>query len=82
MVRWGPVHYSITSSARASTGAGISRPSALAVFRLITSSYGRHLHGQIGRFLALEDAIDIAGRAAVLVGEIRPIGIRPPATTK
>src|SRR6516165_8613384 len=33
-----PVH-SITSSARASTVAGISRPSALAVFRLITSSY-------------------------------------------
>src|SRR5260370_20608522 len=31
--------YSITSSARASTVAGISRPSALAVFKLITSSY-------------------------------------------
>src|SRR5262249_32513341 len=31
--------HSITSSARASTVAGISRPSALAVFRLITSSY-------------------------------------------
>ena len=33
-----PVH-SITSSARASTDAGSSRPSALAVLRLITSSY-------------------------------------------
>jgi hypothetical protein len=32
------------------------------------------LHRQIGRFLALEDAIDIAGRAPVLVDEIRPIG--------
>jgi hypothetical protein len=33
-----PAH-SITSSARASTVAGISRPSAFAVLRLITSSY-------------------------------------------
>src|SRR5262249_53690091 len=32
-------HHSITSSARASWVAGTSRPSALAVFRLITSSY-------------------------------------------
>src|SRR5262249_40810283 len=32
-------HHSITSSARASTEDGISRPSAFAVFRLITSSY-------------------------------------------
>src|SRR5438128_8930466 len=31
--------YSITSSARASTVGGISRPSALAVLRLMTSSY-------------------------------------------
>src|SRR5262249_51841232 len=31
--------YSITSSARASTVAGSSKPSVLAVFRLITSSY-------------------------------------------
>jgi hypothetical protein len=31
--------HSITSSARASTVVGISRPSALAVFRLMTSSY-------------------------------------------
>src|SRR5215468_9401097 len=31
--------HSITSSARASTVGGISRPSALAVLRLITSSY-------------------------------------------
>ena len=32
-------HHSITSSARASTDAGSSRPSVLAVFRLITSAY-------------------------------------------
>src|SRR5262245_187275 len=31
--------HSITSSARASSDGGTSRPSALAVFRLITSSY-------------------------------------------
>ena len=35
---------------------------------------GRRLHRQIGRLLALEDAVDIAGGAAVLVDEIRPIG--------
>src|SRR5262249_25593881 len=34
-----PSDHSITSSARASTVAGTSRPSALAVLRLITSSY-------------------------------------------
>ena len=34
-----PSHHSITSSARASTVAGMSRPSALAVLRLTASSY-------------------------------------------
>ena len=34
-----PPHHSITSSARASSVGGISRPSALAVLRLMTSSY-------------------------------------------
>src|SRR5262249_24392794 len=34
-----PLHHSITSSARASTDDGRSRPRALAVLRLITSSY-------------------------------------------
>ena len=33
-----PVHYSITSSARASTEGGIVRPRAFAVLRLITNS--------------------------------------------
>jgi hypothetical protein len=36
--------------------------------------FGRRLHRQIGRLLALEDAIDIAGRATVLVDHIVPIG--------
>ena len=35
---------------------------------------GRRLHRQVGRLLALEDAIDVAGRAAELVHEIIPVG--------
>ena len=35
---------------------------------------GRGLHRKFRRLLALEDAIDVAGRASVLVDEIRPIG--------
>ena len=67
--------HSITSSARASSDGGTSRPSALAVLRLMTSSIlGRRLHRQVGRLLALEDAIDVAGRAPVLVDAFRPIG--------
>jgi len=42
-VRYGPIaemaNHSITSSARASSAGGTVRPSALAVLRLITSSY-------------------------------------------
>src|SRR5262249_56481233 len=34
---------------------------------------GRRLHWKVGRFLALEDAIDVAGRAAVRVDRIRPV---------
>ena len=69
-----PLH-SITSSARASSVGGTSRPSALAVLRLIDQLVlGRRLHRQVGRLLALEDAIDVAGRAPVLVDQIRPVG--------
>ena len=35
---------------------------------------GRRLHRQVGRLLALEDAVDVAGGAPVLVDEIGPIG--------
>ena len=67
--------YSITSSARASSDGGTVRPSALAVLRLITSSYlVGACTGRSAGLLALEDAIDVAGRAPVLVDEIRPIG--------
>src|SRR5215467_13282437 len=38
---------------------------------------GRRLHRQVGRLLALENAIDVAGRAAVLIVVIRPIGDQP-----
>ena len=47
----------------------------MAVLRLIDQLVlGRRLHRQVGWLLALEDAIDVAGRAPVLVDEIRPIG--------
>src|SRR6266550_7211842 len=35
---------------------------------------GRRLHWKVGWLLALEDAIDIAGRLPVLVDEMRTIG--------
>ena len=35
---------------------------------------GRRLHRQVGRLLPLEDAVDVAGRLAVLVERIRPVG--------
>ena len=35
---------------------------------------GWRLHRQVGRLLALEDAVDVAGRAPELVENIRPIG--------
>ena len=35
---------------------------------------GRRLNRQVGRLLALEDVIDVAGRLPVLVDVIRPIG--------
>ena len=47
----------------------------MAVLRLITSLVlGRRLHRQVGRLLALEDAIDVAGRLPVLIDVISPIG--------
>ena len=67
--------YSITSSARASSVGGTVRPSAFAVLRLMTSSIlGRRLHRQIGGLLALEDAVDVAGRVSVLIDIIGSIG--------
>ena len=56
------------------------RPSGLKIdhqFKL-----GRRLHRQIGRLLALEDAIDIAGRLTVLVDKSEPYDTRPPEAAK
>jgi hypothetical protein len=54
--------YSITSSARASTVAGTSRPSALAVLRLSTVSYLRHILtvGESELFQALAECVETA----------------------
>src|SRR5262249_8496088 len=35
---------------------------------------GRHLHREVARLFALEDAIDVAGRPTELVDRIRPVG--------
>ena len=35
---------------------------------------GRGLHRKVGRLFAFEDAIDVAGRAPILVDRIRPVG--------
>ena len=44
--------------------------------------FGRRLHRQVGRLLALEDAVDVAGRAPVLVERIGPVGDQATAATK
>src|SRR5262249_3759975 len=56
-------HHSITSSARASSDGGTSRPNQLEL--------SRQLHRQITRILSPKDAIDVPGRAAVLIENIR-----------
>src|SRR5262249_41149737 len=66
--------HSITSSARASSVGGTSRPNALAVLRLITSLLRRCLYRKVGRLFALEDAIDVAGGAPILVDKVGPVG--------
>jgi hypothetical protein len=64
----------MTSAARASTVGGTVSPSNWAVWE-IDSQFVLvwRLHWQIRRVLALEKAIDVTGRPAVLVDEIRPI---------
>ena len=67
--------YSITSSARASSDGGTVEAERLGGLEIDHQLVlGRRLHRQVGWLLALEDAIDVAGRAPVLVDEIRPIG--------
>jgi hypothetical protein len=65
--------HSITSSARARTVEGTSRPSAFAVLRLSTVLFDWHLHGKVGGLLSLKNAINVSGSASVLINVIRPI---------
>ena len=67
--------HSITSSARASSVGGTVEAERLGGLEVDHQLVlGRRLHRQVGRLLALEDAVDIAGRAPVLVDVIGPIG--------
>src|SRR5262249_17782123 len=40
---------------------------------------GGLLDGEVGRLGALEESVDVAGRAAMQVGKVRPIGHQPAA---
>ena len=75
-----PPDHSITSSARASRVGGTSSPRALGSLEVDDQLVlGRHLHRKVGRLLAFEDAIDVAGRAPIRVGGIRSVGHQPAA---
>src|SRR5262245_1292971 len=79
-VKW--PHHSITSSAQAIRVAGSSKPSALAVFRLMTSSY--LLGAWTGRsagFFALQYAIYIVRGAPVGCDGVGTIGDHPTAVS-
>ena len=66
--------YSIGSSALSRIDVGTSRPSALAVVILSTGLvFHRQLHRQIGRLLALKDAVDVGGGAASMAYLVRPM---------
>ena len=61
-------HHSITSSARASSDGGTVEAERLGGLEVDDQLVlGRRLHRQVGRLLALEDAVDVAGRLPVLV---------------
>ena len=67
--------HSITSSARASSGrrhVEAERLGGLEIDHQLV--LGRRLHRQVGRLLAPEDTIDVAGRAAVLVEVVEAVG--------
>ena len=49
----------------------IERPGGLSIDHQFV--LGRHLHRQVGRLLAFEDAIDVDGRAPALVDKSRSI---------
>ena len=55
-------------------GRGTSRPSALAVLRLITRlEFCRLLHRQVGRFLATQNPIDVGSGTPMFATGVRPI---------
>ena len=67
--------HSITSSARASSVGGTVEAERLGGLEIDHQFVlGRRLHRQVGGLLALEDAVDVAGRAPVLVDVIGPVG--------
>jgi hypothetical protein len=49
---------------------GRSRPNGLAVFRLMTVVFVRLLDGKVGRFVPLENLVDIDGSASGQVIEV------------
>jgi hypothetical protein len=70
--------YSITSSARASKAIRHRKAERLGGLEIDHQFVlGRRLHRKVGRLLALEDAIDVFGRASVLVDEIRAVAYQP-----
>ena len=67
--------YSITSSARASSDRRHVEAERLRGLEVDDGvELGRRLHRQVGRLLALEDAIDVRCRSPELVAQIGPIG--------
>src|SRR5215217_4445614 len=67
--------HSITSSARASSVGGISRPSALAVLRLMTSSYlVGACTGRSAGFSPLRMRSNIEGCVAIQIDQIHAVG--------
>src|SRR6202022_4515587 len=81
--QFAPPDHSITSSARASSVGGISRPSVLAVLRLITSSHliGAWTGSSLGFApLRMRSAYDAARRySSTTLGQYE---IKPPSSAK
>jgi hypothetical protein len=70
--------HSITSSASASSVGGISRPSAFAVLRLMTSMYlVGELDRKVGRLLALKNAVDVTRREPILINQVGSVRNQP-----